>query len=122
MFNAANRRQSELEQRRQLHVRIARTRRRINGHTSRLVHGGILPGAWRRKIQDHPIVALATATGAGMLLAQLCSRSGAASKTADRLAEWLAGGTWATLMKQVERFLAKGESTGVSPATEPDDA
>ena len=122
MFDTANQRRNAIEQRRQLHTRIARSRRRINGRASRLVQGGFLPSRWRTQIQNHPVVALATAAGAGMLFAQICSRTGAAGKTGDWLAKWLAGGTWASMMKHVEEFLSTGEPSGPPAATEPDDA
>ena len=103
MFDAAHNRRNAMEQRRLLHARIARTRRRIDGHASRLIGGGCLPSNWRRRIQHHPVIALASAAGAGMLLAQLCSRD-----SGTWLAEWLAGATWSSTFKQVERFLRAG--------------
>lgn len=122
MFKTAHNRRNAIEQRRLLHARIARSRRRLNSRTSRLVQGGFLPGSWRRNIQEHPLVALATAAGAGMLLAQLCGRSGTASRTGDWLAQWLAGGPWASIMKYVEPFFSNAEFSSSPSATEPDDA
>lgn len=121
MFRTAHQRRTAIEQRRQLHARIARARRRLDGHTSRLVQGRFLPNSWRRHVQDHPVAALAAAAGIGMLLAQLFSRTGAAGKTGDRLAQWLAGGTWATLLKHVEQFLGAGGPADAPPETEADD-
>ena len=120
MSNSANRRNA-IEHRRQLHARIARSRRRIGQQTSHLAQG-FLPLGWRRQVQEHPVMALATAAGAGALLAQVCSQTGAAGKSADWLAQWLAGGTWTSLMKQLEQFLAKGEPPSPAAETEPEDA
>lgn len=108
IFNSAKRRRKANEQRRQLHAKIARSRRRINGNTSRLVRGGFLPSGWRKQIQDHPVIALASAAGAGMLLAQICGHGGVASKSADWLAETLAGGKLASMIKHVESLFSSG--------------
>jgi len=122
MFDTANKRRKAIEQRRQLHTRIARSRRRIGQQTIRLVQGRFLPHRWRQTIQDHPGMALATAAGAGMLLARLCSRTGVGGKSADWLAQWLVGGTWTSLMKHVEQFLSTGEPPSSPSATEPGNA
>jgi len=122
MFDTAGNRRNAIEQRRRLHARIARSRRRINQRTSRLVQGGFLPCSWRRQIEQHPVMALATAAGAGMLLAQLCSRTGVGGKSADWLAERLAGGTWASMMKHVEPFFSTGEPPNSPAAPDAEDA
>lgn len=67
-------------------------------------------------------MALAAAAGTGMLLAQLCTRTGAARRSADWLARWLAGGSVASLLKHVEQLLATGKPASPPPATEPNDA
>lgn len=124
MTDAATDRRGAIEYRRQLHARIARSRRRLHQRGSRLIQGGLLPFGWRKYIQDHPAIALATAAGAGMLLAQVGSRSGVARKSADWLAEWLAGSPWTSLIKQLERFLptADAEADETPSETEPSDA
>jgi len=122
MFDTAHHRRNAIEQRRQLHARIARSRRRLNQHKSRLVQGGFLPDSWRKRIQEHPVLAMTTAAGAGMLLAQICPRTGGAGRSGDWLAQWLAGETWASMLKYVEQFLSTGESPSQPSATEPDDA
>ncbi len=122
MSGTANNRRNAIEQRRQLHTKIARSRRRLNQHKSRLIHGGFLPIGWRQQIQDHPVLALTTAAGIGMLLAQLCGRTGGASKSADWLAQRLGGETWASLIKYFEQFLSTGEPPRPPSATEPENA
>lgn len=109
MLNTANR--DAIEQRRLLHAKIARSRRRLGSRTAGLRQGTFLPAAWRRQIQEHPVIALATAAGIGMLLAQLCTRTSAAARTGDWLAQWLAGGRWSAIMKYIESIL-----TGYAPA------
>ena len=122
MFDAASNRRNAIEQRRQRHSRITRSRRRLNQHASRLVQGGFLPGGWRQQIQDHPVMALATAAGVGMLLAQSCSRTGGVSKSGDWLAPWLAGRSWASMLKHIEQFLSTGDPPSPPSATEPENA
>jgi len=120
MFNSTVGRREALEQRRQLHARIARSRRRINGHVSHLKVDGLLRKSWRQKIQEHPVVALATAAGTGMLLAQLLSRGSVTSKLGDGLAKWLSGGAAAGFMKHVERFFATVDNSNADSASEVD--
>jgi ElaB/YqjD/DUF883 family membrane-anchored ribosome-binding protein len=121
MSTTANNRRA-IEQRRQLHTKIARARRRLNQHKSRLIHGGFLPIGWRQQIQDKPLMALTTAAGIGMLLAQLCGRSGGASKSADWLAQRLGGETGASLIKYFEQFLSNSGPPPPSSSTEPENA
>jgi len=122
MFKSANQRRDALEQRRMLHARIARSRRRLTGRTARLLEGGFLPVQWRQQIQDHPLMALATAAGVGMLLAQCCAGRSAVGKTGDGLAQWLAGKTWSSWLKHLEPFLSvsRGETpSGTESAADP---
>ncbi len=122
MFNTAIQRREAAEQRRQLHARIARSRRRIGRQTSQLGRGSLLPGAWKQQIQEHPIVALATAAGVGMLVAQLTARTGAVHRATESLAQWLAGGRWAEIIKLLERFFASDDATTAASSAEPDHA
>lgn len=107
-----------VEQRRQLHARIARSRRRINGHVSNFVPNGFLPQSWRRSVQENPIMALATAAGVGMLVAQMFSRKSQVACSGDWLAKWLAGGTWASIVTQWERFLTNEGRPGATSSEE----
>jgi hypothetical protein len=122
MFGPVDDRGYASEQRRQLHARIARTRRRLNHHSSRLLRSEYLPLSWLRPIRNHPVAALATAAGAGMLFAQICAHSATAGKSADWLAQWLAGSTWTSLLRHVESFLSQRESTDPQPTSEQQDA
>jgi len=109
MSVTANKRRKAVEQRRALHTRIARSRRRLDQHKDRLMRGAFLPFGWQRQIQDHPVMALTTAAGVGVLLAQFCGRSVGASKSADWLAQRLGDESWASLLKHVEQFLSSGQ-------------
>ena len=122
MSGTANNRRNAIEQRRLLHTKIARSRRRLNQHKTRLIQGGFLPLGWRRQIQDRPVVALTTAAGIGMLLAKLCGRTGSAGKSADWLAQWLGGETWASLIKHFEQFLSTDDPPRPPSETEPENA
>lgn len=118
MSVTTNNRRNAIERRRHLHAEIARSRRRLNLHKSRLLQGGFLPLGWRRQIQDHPIMALSTAAGVGMLFAQLCGKTGVAGKSADWLAQRIGGETWASLLGSFEQFLSNDAAACPPSATE----
>jgi hypothetical protein len=63
-------------------------------------------------------MALSTAAGIGMLLAQLCGKTGAASKSADWLAQRIGGETWASMLRSFEQFCSNSEAPCPPSATE----
>ena len=118
MFNAAQQRRHAIEERRQLHARIARSRRRLDQQAARLTQGNWLPTSWRKQIQDRPIAALLVAAGAGALLAQFVSNQAVVRRAGDWLTSRLAGSSLTSLKSQAEALFASWQADDSQPTTE----
>jgi len=97
------------EERRELTVRIARQRRRLDRRADTLLDQSLLLGSWRSYVEQHPGRSLLAAAGAGMALSLLArgggkrlGRLGAKLYQAATGAAW--GEIWQHLKDIVELF------------------
>ena len=105
------------DERREIHARVARLRRRLSRRAERISDGGLLFGSWRSYVQQYPARSLAMAAGAGLLASSITGRNLDGTRFGDRLCQLATGGTLAAIGREIERFLA-ARPAATDPLTE----
>ena len=95
-----------LERKRELHSRIARSRRRIDRRLRALADEGRTLVSWRTHVTRHPAMALAAALGAGLTASSLLRPKRVARWLGDSLLRQAMGGLRQTLWDEFRQIVA----------------